>query len=262
MLLVVDVGNSQTVLGLYDGDRLAAHRRFTTARNRTVDELLMLFRAMLDLDGFSEKDVTGVAVSSVVPVVTAALRTVADELSEGAFVVVEPGVKTGMPIRIDNPHEVGADRVVNAVAARHRYGVPVVSVDFGTSTNVDVVGPEGDYLGGAIAPGLVIATDALISGTAALRKVEYVPPRSPIGKGTVEAIQSGALYGHAGLVDGIVGRIVAELAGDAGGAVTVVATGGLAATIVPHCTTVDLVDEHLTLDGLRLIYALNTEPAA
>ncbi|CAN5512728.1 MAG: type III pantothenate kinase [Acidimicrobiia bacterium] len=258
MLLVVDVGNSQTVLGLYDGEQLAAHWRFTTARNRTEDELRMLFRAMLELDGFSEKDVTGVAVSSVVPAVTAALRTAAADLAPEAFVVVEPGVKTGMAIHIDNPREVGADRVVNAVAARHRYGAPVVSVDFGTSTNVDVVGPDGDYLGGAIAPGLAISTDALISGTAALRKVEFVPPRSPIGKGTVEAIQSGALYGHAGLVDGIVGRIVAEL----GGEVTVVATGGMASTIVPHCSTVGIVDEFLTLDGLRLVYDLNHGPDA
>ncbi len=253
MLLVIDVGNTQTVLGLFDGERLAAHWRLTTVRDGTVDEIRMLFRSTLDLEGFDERDVNGVAVSSVVPAITASLRTVAARLAPGAVVVVEPGVKTGMPIQIDNPHEVGADRVVNSVAARDRYGTPVVCVDFGTSTNFDVVGFEGAYLGGAIAPGLEISTDALIAGTAALRRVELIPPRSPIGKGTVEAIQSGALYGHAGLVDGIVSRIVGELGGEA----ATVATGGLASTIVPHCRTVAVVDEFLTLDGLRLIHEMN-----
>jgi type III pantothenate kinase len=160
-----------------------------------------------------------------------------------------------MSILIDNPREVGADRIVNSVAARERYGAPVIVVDFGTSTNFDVVGPEGSYLGGVIAPGLVISTNALIAGAAALRNVEFLPPRSPIGKGTVEAIQSGALYGHAGLVDGIMQRLEAELGGD----VTKVATGGLASTIVPHCRSVDRIDEFLTLDGLRMIYDLNRE---
>jgi type III pantothenate kinase len=158
-----------------------------------------------------------------------------------------------MPIQIDNPREVGADRVVNSVAARARYGTPVVVVDFGTSTNFDVVGHEGEYMGGAIAPGLAISTEALISGTAALRNVEFVPPRGPIGKGTVEAIQAGAMFGHAGLVDGIMERIVAEL----GGVVERVATGGLASTIVPHCRSVERIDEFLTLDGLRRIYEMN-----
>jgi type III pantothenate kinase len=160
-----------------------------------------------------------------------------------------------MPILIDNPREVGADRIVNSVAARERYGSPVVVVDFGTSTNFDVVGEDGAYLGGAIAPGLDISTKALISGTAALRLVEYTPPRSPIGKGTVEAIQSGALYGHAGLVDGIMERIVADL----GGTAERVATGGLASTIVPYCRSVDVIDEYLTLEGLRLIFELNQD---
>ena len=171
-----------------------------------------------------------------------------------SIVVIEPGVRTGMPIHIDNPREVGADRLANAVAAMAGYGTPAVVVDFGTSTNFDVVGPDGAYIGGVIATGLEISHDALIGAAAQLRKVELVPPRSVVGKGTVEAIQSGLLFGHAGLVDGIVDRLVAELGDD----LAVVATGGLASTIVPHCRTVDRIDEFLTLEGLRLIFERNT----
>jgi len=250
MLLTVDIGNTSTAIGLYDGGRLAAHWRLTTEPNRTADEMEIWLRSLLDLEGLTAKDVSGVAVSSVVPALTGAFREVGEAITAGAVVIVEPGVKTGMKINIDNPREVGADRVVNAVAARERYGAPVVVVDFGTSTNFDVVGPKGDYLGGAIAPGLVISTNALISGTAALRRVEFIAPHHAIGRGTVEAIQSGAIYGHAGLVDGIMERLVAEISGD----VTRVATGGLSSTIVPHCTSVQVIDEFLTLDGLRMIF--------
>jgi type III pantothenate kinase len=257
MLLTLDIGNTQTAVGLYQGEDLVTTWRLTTHDERTDDELRLWLRGLLDLEGYEPADITGVALSSVVPAITAGFRHVADRVTRGPVVVVEPGVKTGMQIQIDNPREVGADRVVNAVAARERYGAPVVVVDFGTSTNFDVVGHEGEYLGGAIAPGLVISTEALIAGTAALRRVEFSPPRSPIGKGTVEAIQSGALYGHAGLVDGIMERICAEVGGD----VTRVATGGLASTIVPHCRSVETVDETLTLDGLRMIYERNTEEA-
>jgi type III pantothenate kinase len=257
MLLVLDVGNTQTVIGLFAGDRLVGHWRLTTTRERTADELRMWLKGMLELEGFHPQDVSGVALSSVVPSLTAPLRTIASLVAGDHVVVVEPGVKTGMPILIDNPREVGADRVVNSVAGRAKYGAPVIVVDFGTSTNFDVVGPEGEYLGGAIAPGLAISTNALIGGTAALRTVEFVPPRSPIGKGTVEAIQSGAIYGHAGLVDGIMDRLVDQL----GSQVTRVATGGLASTIVPHCRSVEIVDEFLTLEGLRMIFAMNQEPA-
>jgi type III pantothenate kinase len=255
MLLAVDVGNTQTVLGLYEGERLAAHWRLTTVRERTPDEYRLWVSNILDMEGFSRDDVHGIAISSVVPTATAALRLIGHHLGDGPVIVIEPGVKTGMPILIDNPREVGADRVVNAVAAVARYGAPAVVVDFGTATTFDVVGPGGDYVGGVIAPGLEVSMDGLIAATAALRRVELTPPRSVIGKGTVEAIQSGLLYGYAGLVDGITRRLIAEL----GDAPAVVATGGLATTIVPHCETVDRVDEFLTLDGLRLIFERTSE---
>ena len=251
MLLTVDVGNTQVALGMFDHDELVGHWRLSTNPDATFDEARWQLVGILGADGFTQSDVRGVAISSVVPAMTAALRRVAPHLASGPVVVVEPGVKTGMSIEIDNPREVGADRIVNALAARERYGVPVVVVDFGTSTNFDVVGVEGAYLGGAIAPGLEIATDALISGTAALRKVEFSAPRSVIGRGTVEAIQSGSLYGHAGLVE----RIAAEFDEP----VTRVATGGLASTIVPHCSSVETVDPYLTLEGLRTIFELNQD---
>lgn len=253
MLLAIDVGNTQIAVGMFRADELVGHWRFSTNAERTIDEMRWELLGVFALDGFTPRDVGGVCISSVVPAVTHNLRTVAPDLTRGNVIVVEPGVRTGMTVKIDNPREVGADRIVNALAARERYGAPAIVVDFGTSTNFDVVGPEGEYLGGAIAPGLEIATNALISGTAALRRVEFVPPRSPIGKGTVEAIQSGALYGHAGLVDGIMGRI----ADDLGGEPAKIATGGLAETIVPHCRSVDVTDEFLTLEGLRLVFERN-----
>jgi type III pantothenate kinase len=254
MLLAIDIGNTQTAVGLLSGREVVAHWRLTTIADRTEDELRVYMTGLFGLEGYQLGDISGVALSSVVPALTTAFRTVVGSMTDGPIVVVGPGTKTGMPILIDNPREVGADRIANAVAARDRHGTPVVVVDFGTSTNFDVVSADGEYLGGVIAPGLHIATDALISGTAALRRVEYKPPRSPIGKGTVEAIQSGALYGHAGLVDGIMERVAAELGGD----VTRIATGGLAPTIVPHCSSVETIDEFLTLEGLRTIYELNT----
>ncbi len=255
MLLAVDIGNTETSVGLFDGSELVGNWRLSTDVNRTPDETRLWLRSLLQMEGYAPADVDGVVLSSVVPAVTSSFRSFADTVGSGGAVVVEPGTKTGMQILIDNPREVGADRVVNSLAARERYGAPVIVVDFGTSTNFDVVGPDGEYLGGAIAPGLVISTNALIAGTAALRRVEFTPPRSPVGKGTVEAIQSGAIYGHAGLVDGIMERLVAEIGGEAAR----VATGGLASTIVPHCRSVEIVDEHLTLDGLRMIYDLNRE---
>tara|TARA_B100001123_G_scaffold393457_1_gene473457 strand:- start:55 stop:828 length:774 start_codon:yes stop_codon:yes gene_type:complete len=255
MLLAVDIGNTETSVGLFDGRELVANWRLSTDTDRTSDEARLWLRSLLEMEGFSRSDIKSMALASVVPAVTTSFRGFGDWIGGCEILVVEPGVKTGVPILIDNPHEVGADRVVNAVAARERYGSPVLVVDFGTSTNFDVVSPEGAYLGGAIAPGLVISTNALISGTAALRRVEFAPPRSPVGKGTLEAIQSGAIYGHAGLVDGIMERLEDEI----GVPATRVATGGLASTIVPHCRSVEIVDEHLTLDGLRIVHDLNQE---
>lgn len=254
MLLVIDVGNTETVLGVFDDEELVAHWRVSTVRGRTQDEYRLLLGSMLTMEGYGRDRLTGCVVSSVVPPATQALRNVGSHLVAGRVVVVGPGVKTGMPIVIDNPHEVGADRIVNAVAAATRYGTPAVVVDFGTSTNFDVVSADRQYIGGVIATGLEVSQDALIRRTAALRRVELQAPRSVIGKGTVEAIQSGLLYGHAGLVDGILTRILEQL----GPKTVTLATGGLASTIVPFCSTVDTVDEFLTLHGLRLIAELNT----
>ncbi|MDH3606338.1 MAG: type III pantothenate kinase [Acidimicrobiia bacterium] len=254
MLLVIDVGNTETVLGVLEGTELVAHWRVTTVRGRTRDEYRMLLGGMLEMGGYGPSALDGVAIASVVPPATHALRDVAEFLADGPLLVVEPGIKTGLPILIDNPHEVGADRIVNAVAAAEMYGVPAVVVDFGTSTNFDVVSANREYIGGVISTGLEVSQEALIRATAALRRVELTPPRSVIGKGTVEAIQSGLLYGHAGLVDGIMQRIVDDL----GGEVHTLATGGLASTIVPYCSTVDTVEEFLTLHGLRLVFEMNS----
>jgi type III pantothenate kinase len=255
VLIAIDVGNTQTVMGLYDGDELVDSWRLSTVRERTADEYRLFFAGLLRQDGYHLEDVDGIALSSVVPTAKLAMIEVAEDLVEGPLVVVGPGTRTGLPINIDNPREVGADRVVNSVAASRRYGTPVIVVDFGTATNMDVVDDSGAYIGGIIAPGLEISQNALIDATAALRRVELVHPRSGVGKNTVEAIQGGLLFGHAGLVDGIVTRILAELPSEP----TVVATGGLASTIVPHCSTVEIVDDSLTLDGLRLIFEMNRE---
>lgn len=256
MLIAIDVGNTQTVMGLYEGSDLVDSWRLSTVRERTADEYRLFLAGLLRQDGYLLEDVDGVALSSVVPTAKSAMIEVAEGLVDGPLVVVGPGVRTGLNIDIDNPREVGADRVVNSVAASAKYGTPAVVVDFGTATNMDVIDQAGSYVGGVIAPGLEISQNALIDATAALRRVELVPPRASVGKNTVEAIQGGLLYGHAGLVDGIVERILRELDGDA----TVVATGGLASTIVPHCRSVDLIDDSLTLDGLRMIFDMNVEP--
>ena len=253
MLLTIDLGNTQTAVGLFDGDDLALHWRLSTVRERTADEYRLLLHGLFEQDGVNPERFEGAIISSVVPRATAALTDALHHFVVDGALIVGPGIKTGMPILIDNPREVGADRVVNAVAARARYGTPVIVVDFGTSTNFDIVSGDGEYLGGVIGPGLEVSMDALVAATAALRRVELKPPRSVVGKGTVEAIQAGLLYGHAGYVDGIVDRIRAEL----GGEVQAVATGGLAPTIVQHCRTVTTVDENLTLAGLRMLFSMN-----
>jgi len=247
MLLAIDVGNTQTAIGLWRGSTLIEHWRISTNAERTADEYRLLLTALL-----GGHIPTGAALASVVPPVTTSLRTTLERLVDGALVVVGPGTRTGMAIHIDTPRELGADRIVNAIGAADRYGAPVVVVDFGTATTVDLVGEGGDYLGGAIAPGLSVAADALVEHTAALRRVELTTPRSVVGRSTVEAIQSGLVFGYAGLVDGLVGRML-----EAHPQAATVATGGVAALVVPHCKLVSTVDENLTLFGLSLVFQLN-----
>jgi type III pantothenate kinase len=254
MLLAIDVGNSEITLGVFEGEKLAQHWRAATVADRTADEHALLFGGFLAQEGRSfDGHVTGVAVSSVVPRLTQALREMVRRYCHFEPLVVEPGIRTGLQILTDNPREVGADRVVNTAAAFAAYGGPAVVVDFGTATTFDAVSERGEYLGGAIAPGIQISTNALAEHTAQLQKVELAAPRSVVGKNTVECLQAGIVYGFAGQVDGIVRRMVAEL----GGRATVVATGGLAGAVLDACDTVERHDPWLTLRGLRIVYDRN-----
>ena len=248
MLLAVDVGNTQTVFGLYDGGRLTDSWRVATEPERTGDELGGLLGGFLDVEALD-----GVCLSCTVPSLVRSYEEFSERWARARLLAVGPGVRTGIPIRYDDPREVGADRIVNAVAARERYGAPCIVVDFGTSTNFDVVSAEGDYVGGVLAPGIEISMEALFARAARLVKVDYAAPASVIGKTTVEGLQSGLVYGFAGQVDGIVGRIREELGAEA----QAVATGGLADLVAPHSTTIERVDPFLTLEGLRLVWDLN-----
>ena len=248
MLLAVDVGNTQTVLGLFEGEELADTWRVATDRSRTGDELVVLLGGLLDPDA-----VDGICLSTTVPLLLREWERLAGRWAHAPLLAVGPGIRTGIPIRYDDPREVGPDRIVNSVAAKARYGAPVIVVDFGTSTNFDVVSPEGDYVGGVLAPGIETSMDALFARAARLVKVDYVEPPSVIGKTTVGGLQSGLVYGFAGQVDGIVGRIRGEL----GTSAPVVATGGLADLVAPHSETIERIDPYLTLAGLRLVWELN-----
>lgn len=251
MLLAIDVGNTNTVLGLFNGAHLEHSWRIKTDAQSTADEIALVFRGLL----MDAPRVTGVALCSTVPRVLREMREVLSRyFADVPHVIIEPGVKTGVPILTDNPKEVGADRIVNTLAAHVLYGGPSIVVDFGTSTNLDVVSEKGEFLGGALAPGIEISLDALASRAAQLRKVELVRPRAAIGKNTVEALQSGALYGFAGQVDGLVTRIAAELAQPVA---AVIATGGLAPIVVPESKTITAHDPDLTLHGLRLVFERN-----
>jgi type III pantothenate kinase len=253
MLLTVDVGNTNTVLGIFEGDELIRSWRVKTDPRTTSDELWLQYNALV-----SGYEITGLSICSTVPATLREIRTmITNYFSKIPTTIVEPGIKTGVPLLVDNPKEIGADRIVNTLAAHTLYGGPAIVVDFGTSTNLDVVSPKGEFLGGALAPGIEISVDALAARAAQLRKVELIRPKSVIGKNTVEALQSGTIFGFAGQVDGLVDRITAELAQSYGGAPTVIATGGLAPLIIGVAETIDEHEPDLTLIGLRLIHERN-----
>jgi type III pantothenate kinase len=253
MLLAVDVGNTQTHFGTFRNRELIEHWRFATVRSSTADELGAALRNLLALRGLSFADIDASIVSSTVPQLRPEWTAMAQRYLGHEMPVVGPGLRTGMPIRMDNPREVGADRLVNAVAAYERVGGPCVIVDFGTAITYDVVGEAGEYVGGIIAPGVEISMEALTSRAAAIPKIDLTPPRALIGKSTVEAIRSGVIYGFAAQVDGVLARLRAELGEDT----AAIATGGLAGAIVPFCEQIDDVDPLLTLTGLRLIHERN-----
>lgn len=253
MLLTIDVGNTQTVLGLFESDEIVEHWRIATDSRRTADELALLIRGLLE-SSEHEKSVEGISVCSTVPRVLNEVRTMCGRwFRDLPVVVVEPGIRTGVPILTDNPKEVGTDRIMNTLAAFTLYGGPAVVVDFGTATNFDVISGRGEFLGGAFAPGIEISIDALATKAAQLLKVQIARPRSVIGKNTVESLQSGILYGFAAQIDGIVERIVDEL----GPSTTVIATGGLAPVVLDECRRVDVHEPWLTLIGLRLVFERN-----
>ncbi|CAN5611969.1 type III pantothenate kinase [soil metagenome] len=276
MLLAIDVGNTQTVVGLYGdagqrggagrtgaeggvalrpGDELLDHWRIATNAERTSDEHALVIQEFLGFHGFSwDEEISGLVISSVVPRATAAFREMTERYFGFKPVVIEPGVKTGMPILTDSPREVGADRIANAVAAHDLFGGPAIVIDFGTATTFDAVSAKGELLGCAIAPGIEISLDALYQRAAALRRIELVEPRNVIGRTTVEAMQSGAIYGFAGQVDGICRRMATELGDEA----VVVATGGLAELICTYTESIEHLEPWLTLHGLRLIFERNT----
>ena len=253
MLLVVDVGNTQTHLGAYRGEELVHDWRFATVRESTADELGARLRNLLALRDLGFADIDASILSSTVPQLRPEWTAMAERYLGHEMPVVGPGLRTGMPIRMDNPREVGADRLVNSVAAYERVGGPCVIVDFGTAITYDIVSGDGEYVGGIIAPGVEISLEALTSRAAAIPKIDLAPPRALIGKSTVEAIRSGVIYGFAAQVDGMIARLRGEL----GDGTEAIATGGLASAIVPFCELIDDVDEMLTLTGLRLIHERN-----
>ncbi|MCR6481465.1 type III pantothenate kinase [Amycolatopsis sp. OK19-0408] len=258
MLLTVDVGNTNIVLGLYSGSTLVGDWRMRTDARMTADELALTVRGLL---GPHADAVTGISALSTVPAVLRELRVMLSRYyARVPKIVVEPGVRTGVALLVDNPKEVGADRLVNTLAAHHLHSTACVVVDFGTSTNVDAISARGEFLGGAFAPGIEISVDALALRAAALRKVELVPPRSVIGKNTVECLQSGILYGFAGQVDGLVKRIVRELSPGGTEPVAVLATGGLAPLVIGESETITDHVPDLTLLGLRLVFERNIRP--
>jgi type III pantothenate kinase len=259
MLLAIDVGNTQTLAGVYHGDELLHEWRMATEREATADELAAAHDQILRLRGGSLGALDEMVVGSVVPPLTAAYQSLAIKYLEHEPLVVGPGVRTGISLAIDNPHELGADRIANAVAAHRRHGGPCIVVDFGTATTFDAISEAGEYLGGIIAPGIETSLDALASRAARLVKVDLVAPPRAIGKSTVESMRSGIVYGTVALVDGVVARMKEEMGADT----LVVATGGLASLVCRHSLQIDEVEPLLTLEGLRLVHELNVRrPAA
>jgi len=253
MLLAVDVGNTNLTLGAFERERLIADWRIATRKEATSDEIGVLFRSLFAQRRVDSAAVNGMIVSSVVPDLDAVVTRVAEVYFHTRALFVEPGVRTGLPILYENPHEVGADRIVNAVAAVAKYGAPVIVLDFGTATTFDVVGSGGEYLGGVIAPGLGISAEALFARAARLSRVDVRKPQRVIGRNTAESIQSGLFHGYVSLVEGLVARLRAELGSDA----PVIATGGLAGVFGSDLSFLHGVDPNLTLEGLRLIWEKN-----
>lgn len=255
MIFVLDVGNTNTVLGVYEKDDLKYHWRIETSRNKTEDEYGMLVKSLFEHVGITFQDIHGIIISSVVPPIMFSLERMCKKYFHVNPLVVGPGIKTGLNIKYDNPREVGADRIVNAVAGIHEYGSPLIIVDFGTATTYCYINEKEEYMGGAIAPGISISTEALYSRASKLPRIEIAAPEHIIGKNTVAAMQSGILYGYVGQVDGIVSRMKAYSKIEP----KVIATGGLASLIANESESIDIVDPFLTLKGLRLIYKRNME---
>ncbi|MEP7002974.1 MAG: type III pantothenate kinase [Chloroflexota bacterium] len=252
-LLAIDAGNTNVVIGAYRDTKLIATWRTATDHDRTEDELAVTLEALLHQEGLSLTSMDALVLGSVVPPLTMAFSRLGDRYLKGKSIVIGPGVKTGVRLRVDNPAEVGADRIANTLAAHRRYGGPVVVVDFGTTTNFDVVSAEGDFLGGSFAPGLEVSAQTLFSRASRLFAVSLTPPKEAIGKNTADCLRSGLMFGYVGLVEGLLTRIVAELPGKA----KVIATGGLASTIAPLTSKIEKVDDDLTLEGLRMLWELN-----
>jgi type III pantothenate kinase len=263
MLLAIDVGNTNTVLGIFDGEQVIEHWRIATVPDRTADEIAVVLRGLLEQspvikDPADDGGITGIALCSTVPSVLHEMREMCRRYyRQIPAVIVEPGVKTGVPVRMDNPKEVGSDRIMNSLAAVHLFGGPAIVVDFGTSTNFDAVSARGEFVGGALAPGIEISVDALSRRAAQLLKVELTRPPRVVGKNTVEALQSGIVYGFAGQVEGIARRMARELAPDDPDSVTIIATGGLAPLVINEVSIIDAHEPWLTLIGLRLVFERN-----
>jgi type III pantothenate kinase len=255
MLLVIDIGNSHTVLGVYDGDECLNHWRCASDRKKTEDEYAVLLLDMLKTGGISFSDITAAAVSTTVPPLVDIWQKLCRKYLQVKPLVVSVDIRTDLPILLDNPREIGPDRIVNSVAGRAKYGNSLIVIDLGTATTFDCVSAQGEFMGGVIAPGLAVSADALCNSTARLPRVEFDVPQKALATNTVQALQSGLVYGFAGLLDGIVRRLKAEMGGD----VKVIATGGLSSTISQAAETVDLVDSMLTLDGLKILYELNKD---